>query len=177
LDEDDISKREYGPQRECHRLTCKAFSRFLHASNARKSAAHSVPQDPNPADQRNDTVFESIRVVPRTRRGQHPGPVRKPGRGSHFHEGHHSRSRRFAGGTASLLGHRGKLGDTALYLLYSHTWQTEHPFDGQELNLVIKHPVAENLSIALKLGLGSEDSDSGADTTFTDSRVFLTYNF
>ena len=84
----------------------------------------------------------------------------------------------FEGGAqTAFIKASGKIGVTALYLLYSHTWQTEHPFDGQELNLVIKQPVTENLAVSLKIGLGYEDADSGEDTTFTDSRVFLTYIF
>lgn len=84
----------------------------------------------------------------------------------------------FEGGAhTAFIKTSGKLGDTALYLLYSHTWQTDKPFNGQELNFVIKQPITTGLSVALKIGLGYKDADSGEGTTFSDSRVFLTHVF
>jgi hypothetical protein len=69
---------------------------------------------------------------------------------------------------------------TVLYALYNFTWHdhSNRPFNGQELNVVVKQPVAENLTIALKHGTGLRDGKNGtADTTDTDTRLFITYTF
>jgi hypothetical protein len=74
---------------------------------------------------------------------------------------------------------------TVLYGLYNYT---QHDTDkagaiqryGQELNLVVKQPVPklDNLSAALKVGLGYRDGINGVPDTFaTDTRLFLTYTF
>jgi hypothetical protein len=70
--------------------------------------------------------------------------------------------------------------DTTLYGLYNFTWHDydNRPFDGQELNIVIKQPIVENLSVAFKGGVGWRDGKNGTpDTTDTDSRLFITYVF
>lgn len=89
----------------------------------------------------------------------------------------------FAGGAqTAYLKASGKVGETALYLLYNYTWQTDAPagadFDGQELNVVINQPITENLSVAFKGGLGYEDGKSGQGSrTLSDARLFLTCGF
>ena len=67
-----------------------------------------------------------------------------------------------------------KVGKTTLYGLYKYTWQNKATFDGQELNLVVKQPIVENLTAAFKLGLGYRD---GPDTMASDARLFITYTF
>lgn len=67
---------------------------------------------------------------------------------------------------------------TVLYALYNYTWHEIRPFDGQELNLVIKQPIAENLTVAYKGGVGYRSRNDGAsDTIDTDNRLFITYTF
>jgi len=72
-----------------------------------------------------------------------------------------------------------KINKTVLYLLYNYTWHDKTPYDGQELNIVVKQPVCDNLSVALKVGAGYRDGKNAAtgDTTATDARLFVTYNF
>lgn len=75
-----------------------------------------------------------------------------------------------------------KIGETSLYALYNYTWHESgagHPnFDGQELNVVIKRPLWENLTASIKAGIGHRDGKSGTDNqTFSDARLFLTYSF
>jgi hypothetical protein len=73
-----------------------------------------------------------------------------------------------------------KINKTAFYALYNYTWQDNplYNYDGQELNIVVKQPLMENLSIAVKVGVGSRDAKNAAgDTTATDARLFLTYAF
>jgi len=67
-----------------------------------------------------------------------------------------------------------QLNKTKLYALYNYTWQNKAAFDGQELNLVVKQPIIENLTTTLKLGLGYRD---GSNTTASDVRLFITYTF
>jgi len=44
--------------------------------------------------------------------------------------------------------------------------------------LVVKQSLMDNLSVALKSGVGHRDAkDGGPDTTATDTRLFLTYVF
>ena len=69
---------------------------------------------------------------------------------------------------------------TTLYGLYNFTWHDYliRPFDGQELNLVVKQPIAKNLSVAFKGGVGLRDGKNGTpDTTDIDARLFITYTF
>ncbi|MBU1191719.1 MAG: hypothetical protein KKE76_08410 [Gammaproteobacteria bacterium] len=73
-----------------------------------------------------------------------------------------------------------KINKTALYALYNYTWQDDplYNYDAQELNIVVKQPLMEDLSIALKVGIGTRDANNGGDdTTATDARLFLTYVF
>ena len=71
-----------------------------------------------------------------------------------------------------------KLGKTTLYGLYNYTWQSNGLFDkGQELNLVVKQQILDNLSVAVKGGIGYRDMKNGGNTTATDARLFLTYTF
>jgi len=87
----------------------------------------------------------------------------------------------FAGGADTVyLKVATKINKTALYALYNYTWQDNplNNYDGQELNFVVKQPIIENLSVALKVGVGSRDAKNGGnDTTATDTRIFLTYAF
>lgn len=73
-----------------------------------------------------------------------------------------------------------KIGKTGLSALYNYTWQdrSKTAFDGQELNVVIKQPISDRLSVALKVGAGYRDGKTTKDNTFaTDTRLFVTYNF
>jgi len=71
-----------------------------------------------------------------------------------------------------------KVGKTALYALYSYTWNNSLSYDGQELNVVVKQPIGDRLTLALKVGAGyRDDRNGGADTVATDTRLFVTYNF
>ena len=69
------------------------------------------------------------------------------------------------------------VGSTKLYALYNYTWHSETPFDGQELNVVVAHPICDSLSVAVKLGAGRREMDSGENTTATDARLFITMKF
>ncbi len=70
------------------------------------------------------------------------------------------------------------VGKTKLYGIYNYTWHNKLSFDGQELNLVIRQPIMENLSIAFKGGFGYRDQKDGtANKTDTDARLFVTYAF
>lgn len=72
------------------------------------------------------------------------------------------------------------LGKTSLYLLYSYTWQDHDltPYDGQELDAVVKQMFGAHLAVALKVGVGYRDRKDGADDTFaSDTRLFVTYTF
>ena len=71
-----------------------------------------------------------------------------------------------------------KIGKTTLYGLYNFTWHDKLAFDGQEVNVVVKHPLAENLTVAFKGGFGYRDwQDGAADTSDIDTRIFITYAF
>jgi len=87
----------------------------------------------------------------------------------------------FAGGAdTAYLKVSTKIRQTALYALYNYTWQDKpaYNYDGQELDLVVKQGLMDNLSVALKFGIGSRDAKNGGnDTTATDTRLFLTYLF
>lgn len=72
------------------------------------------------------------------------------------------------------------VGKTALYTLYSYTWHDHSltPFNGQEVNVVVKQPVTDHLSVAVKVGAGHRDRKDGSDdSTSLDSRLFVTYTF
>lgn len=88
----------------------------------------------------------------------------------------------FNGGSDSFyLKATTKIGKTFLYMLYAYTWQdhgsSARAFDGQEINVVVKQPIGEHLSVTVKLGAGWQDWDNTADRTATDARLFVTYNF
>jgi hypothetical protein len=76
-----------------------------------------------------------------------------------------------------------KIGKTSLYALYNYTCQdnlsTTGMKDGQELDLVVKQPITDRLTVALKVGAGYRDSKSSTtgDTVATDARLFVTYDF
>lgn len=69
-----------------------------------------------------------------------------------------------------------KVGKTALYALYSYTWNDLLPYDGQELNVVVKQPITDRFSVALKVGAGYRDMDSQSNTFATDTRLFIAWN-
>ncbi len=70
------------------------------------------------------------------------------------------------------------IGKTTLYGLYNYTFQDKSTFDGgQELDLVVKQQILDNLSVAVKGGIGYRDMKSGSNTMATDARLFLTYTF
>lgn len=72
---------------------------------------------------------------------------------------------------------------TSLSALYNCTVHDESKTDlrmAQELNVVIKQPIpkVDNLTVALKCGVGTRDGVNGVpDTTGTDTRLFVTYLF
>jgi hypothetical protein len=68
-----------------------------------------------------------------------------------------------------------KIRTTSLYALYNYTWNSSLPYDGQELNLVIKQPITDQVTVALKSGLGYRSGP--ADTFASDTRLFVTYGF
>ena len=70
-----------------------------------------------------------------------------------------------------------KIDQTALYALYSYTHNDELSLEGQEINVVIKQPITDALSLAFKFGAGYRQYDSSEDTTATDARFVVTYNF
>ena len=49
------------------------------------------------------------------------------------------------------------------------------PYDGPEVNVVIKQPIGDSVTVALKSGLGYRDDP--ADTFASDTRLFATYEF
>jgi hypothetical protein len=70
-----------------------------------------------------------------------------------------------------------RIDKTVLYLLYNYTTHEQATYTGQELNVVVKQPIGDRLSIALKVGAGCRDMEAGADNTFaTDTRLFITWN-
>ena len=87
----------------------------------------------------------------------------------------------FAGGAdTAFIKATIKINKTVLYALYNYTWQ-DKPFynnNAQGLNIVVKQPLLEDLSIALEVGIGTPDANKdGGDTTATDARLFLTFVF
>ena len=71
-----------------------------------------------------------------------------------------------------------KIDKTILYALYSYTANTVLSYAGQELNVVVKQPITDRFSIALKVGAGYRDWDNGNENTVaTDTRLFVTYDF
>ncbi|MFC1468207.1 hypothetical protein ACFLQY_05960, partial [Verrucomicrobiota bacterium] len=73
-----------------------------------------------------------------------------------------------------------KCGKTVFYTLYNHTWHNHDKtdFNGQELDVVVKHPLTKNLTVAFKGGAAHRDGKRGrSDTTASDARLFVTYTF
>ena len=71
-----------------------------------------------------------------------------------------------------------KIDKTILYMLYTYTTHDTVTFEGQELNVVVKQPITDKLTVALKVGAGYRDGNAGtADTFASDTRLFVTYNF
>jgi hypothetical protein len=68
-----------------------------------------------------------------------------------------------------------KIHTTALYALYNYTWNDNLAYDGQELNLVVKQPIYDQLSLALKTGVGYRSAPN--NTFASDIRLFITYLF
>jgi hypothetical protein len=90
----------------------------------------------------------------------------------------------FGGATTAYFKATTKVGKTTLYGLYNYTWHDKNPFDGQELNVVVKYPITEDFAICFKGGLGYRDWRGNdalgrprPDTLSTDSRLFITYTF
>lgn len=63
------------------------------------------------------------------------------------------------------------------YGLYSYTCHEDLPYDGHELNLVVRRELGEHLSVALKFGYGLRHPDQGANQHLSDSRLFVTWSF
>ena len=75
-----------------------------------------------------------------------------------------------------------KIDQTVLYALYTYTTHDrligKSSYNGHELNFVAKQALTDRLTVALKVGVGVRDGHGGtADTTATDARLFVTYNF
>lgn len=87
----------------------------------------------------------------------------------------------FAGDTDTFyLKGTTKLGNTSLYALYSYTWHdaAAYPYDGQELDVVVKQTLTKAFSVSVKVGVATREAQSGGDvTTATDARLFVTYAF
>lgn len=66
---------------------------------------------------------------------------------------------------------------TVFYGLYAYTHHQDLPYNGHELNLVIKQKLDDALSVAVKFGIGLRDQDLGDDILLTDSRLFITQLF
>lgn len=73
----------------------------------------------------------------------------------------------------------GKIKNTTLYGLYNYTIHDTNNRHAQEFNLVVKQQLTPSFSVAFKGGVGHIDGRTATvgDTTATDSRLFLTYNF
>ncbi len=75
-----------------------------------------------------------------------------------------------------------KIDKTILYMLYTYTTH-DRPIDkasyeGQELNVVVKQPITDKLTVCVKAGVGYRDGKGATDDTFaSDTRLFVTYNF
>lgn len=87
----------------------------------------------------------------------------------------------FAGGAdTAYVKATTKINRTSLYALYSYTWHDNprYLYDGQELNIVVKQQLTNAFSVAVKLAAGARDAQGGGDdTTATDARLFVTYDF
>jgi len=71
-----------------------------------------------------------------------------------------------------------KIGKTGLYTLYNYTVHDEIPYDGQELNFMVKQPIGDRLVLAFKVGAGYRERDDNQDDTFaSDVRASVTYTF
>ncbi len=87
-------------------------------------------------------------------------------------------TKHFQGGSdTAYLKATTRIGDTVLYALYNYTAQDIDSSDRQEINTVVKQICSDNLSVALKMGVGYSDSKSAGHTVATDSRLFVTYHF
>jgi len=70
-----------------------------------------------------------------------------------------------------------KIGKTSLYALYNYTVHEVNAYDGQELDVIVKQPITDRLSVAVKLGAGYRDLQGGKEnTTATDARLFVTWD-
>ncbi len=71
-----------------------------------------------------------------------------------------------------------KINKTKLYALYNYTTHDVAKYEGQELNFVVTQPITDQLSVSVKTGVGYRNGNEGTDdTTATDARLFVTYNF
>lgn len=75
-----------------------------------------------------------------------------------------------------------KIDKTVLYSLYTYTTHDrpigKASYNGHELDVVAKQLLTDRFSIAFKMGVGVRDGHGGtADTTATDARLFVTYDF
>ncbi|MGD8631794.1 MAG: hypothetical protein PVG72_13835 [Gammaproteobacteria bacterium] len=88
-------------------------------------------------------------------------------------------AQQFNGGARTAFLKAGtRIRKTVLYALYNYTWQDNQRFDGQELNIVVKQPIVDSFSLAIKGGIGHRDWHNGnSNTTATDARLFATYTF
>ncbi|MGA0332735.1 MAG: hypothetical protein ACO3N7_07405 [Kiritimatiellia bacterium] len=82
-----------------------------------------------------------------------------------------------AGADTLYLKAKRKLGSASLYLLGIVTWHSRMPFDAEEMNLVLTHPLTDQVDIAVKAGVGYRQNDLIENSTATDARLFLTYRY
>jgi len=88
----------------------------------------------------------------------------------------------FVGGTTSYyVKSTYTMEKTKLYLLYvvsDHEANVRNGATDQEVDVVVSHKFTDNLSAAVKIGMGWRDNEGGAaDTNAEDCRLFLTYTF
>ncbi len=88
-------------------------------------------------------------------------------------------AKQFNGGADSYyLKATTRIDDTILYALYNYSTHDTQSLEAQELNFVAKQIVNDHLSVAVKLGVGHLGGNGGGDdTTATDARLFVTYQF
>ncbi|MCK5834174.1 MAG: hypothetical protein KAG98_00400, partial [Lentisphaeria bacterium] len=90
-----------------------------------------------------------------------------------------------AGAQNYYLNTSGMIGDTFIALLYTYTdhVNSDHAqmkaFDAQEIDLILSHPITDNLSVQFLTGMAYRNgkTDKEENGYATDIRAGLTYNF
>ncbi|MDF3128533.1 hypothetical protein P0Y35_04935 [Kiritimatiellaeota bacterium B1221] len=81
------------------------------------------------------------------------------------------------GATSFYLKATRKWRQTGIYILGIYTEQSELPFNGGELNLILRQPLSDQWELVCKSGVGYRDNEEGPGTRATDLRFFVTYEF